>query len=69
MENNQQFRKKAEFINRLARGLISTGGYGVIIIIIAMLAFLIYQVMPLTYKASVLKSSDLRLQAQIRAGY
>ena len=66
MENKQQFRKKAELINRVAQGLISTGGYGVIIIIVAMLAFLIYQVMPLTYDAAVVKTSDHNFNTRIR---
>ena len=50
---NEQFRKKVDRANKTARIVISFGGYGVIISIIFILLFLMYQSMPLSFSASV----------------
>jgi len=52
-KNTDQFRKKVDRANRFARVVISVGGYGVIISIVFILLFLIYQSMPLSFGASV----------------
>jgi phosphate transport system permease protein len=49
----EQFRKKVERANKTARIFISFGGYGVIISIIFILLFLVYQSMPLSFSASI----------------
>ena len=51
--SNEQFRKKVDRANKTARVVISFGGYGVIISIIFILLFLMYQSMPLSFSASV----------------
>ncbi|MEJ2543033.1 MAG: ABC transporter permease subunit [Calditrichaceae bacterium] len=50
---NEQFRKKVDRANKTARVVISFGGYGVIISIIFILLFLMYQSMPLSFSASI----------------
>ena len=52
-QKKDQFRKKVDRANKTARFVISSGGYGVIISIIFILLFLIYQSMPLTFGASI----------------
>lgn len=47
------FRKKVERANKTARIIISSGGYGVIISIVFILLFLMYQSMPLSFSASI----------------
>ena len=47
------FRKKVERADRWARRIITMGGYGIIISIVSILVFLIYQSMPLAKRASI----------------
>ena len=51
--DNEKFRKKVDRVNKTARVVISFGGYGVIISIIFILLFLMYQSMPLSFSASI----------------
>jgi phosphate transport system permease protein len=47
------FRKKVDRANTLARYIISVGGYGIIVSIVGILLFLVYQSIPLSFQASV----------------
>ncbi len=53
--NFDQFRKKVDRANRLARSIITFGGYGIIFSIAAILIFLMYQSLPLTFGADIEK--------------
>lgn len=48
-----RFRRKAERSNKIARIIISLGGYGIIISIVSILLFLVFESLPLSYRASV----------------
>lgn len=66
MADKNAYRKKTELKNRAAQWVISTGGYGVIIIIVAMLAFLIYQVLPLSFDAALGSPADIHQKNNIK---
>jgi len=51
--NKSNFRKKAENTDRKARWLITVGGYAIIINVVAILLFLIYQSLPLGIGATI----------------
>jgi len=53
MTDRDKFRAKSERLNKIARIVISAGGYGIILVIIAILLFLVYQILPLSFRASV----------------
>ncbi|HES59749.1 MAG TPA: ABC transporter permease subunit [Caldithrix sp.] len=53
ISTNEQFRKKVDRANKTARIIISFGGYGVIISIIFILLFLMYQSLPLSFSVSI----------------
>ena len=61
MTGIKNFRKKTERQNRLARIIISSGGYGVIVVILAILLFLLYQVLPLSFRASIESVFDIQM--------
>ena len=48
-----KFRKKTERNNKIAKSIISTSGYAIIISIIAIFLFLLYKIIPLVSGASV----------------
>jgi phosphate transport system permease protein len=56
------FQKKADRANRIARILISIGGYGVIVSIVGILLFLFYQSIPLFFSASVKKTETVDVE-------
>jgi len=51
--NSNKFRQRVDRANRLARYIITIGGYGIIVSIIGILIFLMFQSLPLSFKASV----------------
>ena len=53
MSDKNKFRKKIERNNKIAASVISLSGYGVILSIIALFAFLLYETIPLFYSADV----------------
>ena len=57
-----KFRKKIERNNKIAASAISFSGYGVILSIIALFVFLLYETIPLFYSADV--SKELSLQSK-----
>ena len=61
---NIKFRKKVDRANSLARYVISIGGYGIIVSIIGILLFLIYQSLPLSFQASVENLFSIDLPSQ-----
>jgi phosphate transport system permease protein len=54
-KEKNKFQKKVDRTNRLARYIITLGGYGIIISIVGILFFLVYQSLPLSFKASLKK--------------
>ena len=56
MSDKNKFRKKFERNNKIAASVISISGYGVILSIVALFAFLLYETIPLFYSASVTKT-------------
>ncbi|MBN2365012.1 MAG: hypothetical protein EH225_02690, partial [Calditrichaeota bacterium] len=52
-QDQKQFLKKVDRANKIARMLITIGGYGVVISIAAILLFLVYQSVPLFFHSSV----------------
>jgi phosphate transport system permease protein len=63
MSSLEKFRKKTERLNRIAAAIISSGGYGVILVIVAILLFLLYQILPLSFQVSVKSVFDIRLES------
>ncbi len=58
-QEKSYFQKKADRANRIARILISIGGYGVVVSIAGILLFLFYQSIPLFFPASVKKTETV----------
>jgi len=56
LSDKNKFRKKFEGNNKIAASVISISGYGVILSIVALFAFLLYETIPLFYSASVTKT-------------
>ncbi len=54
-------------MNRIARIVISAGGYGVILVIIAILLFLIYQILPLSFRALVESALNFKIATRSSA--
>jgi len=63
MSERINFRKKTGRSNKIAGMVISVGGYGIIIIIISILLFLIYQILPLSFRASLKSLFDIELSS------
>lgn len=59
------FQLKVERVNRRARFIITVGGYSIIISIVSILLFLIFQSLPLTFKASLTKLFSFDLPARL----
>jgi phosphate transport system permease protein len=60
---DSHFQRKVDRANRLARYIITFGGYGIIISIVGILLFLLYQSMPLSFKASLKKTFSFEIPA------
>ncbi len=58
---DSHFQKKVDRANNLARYVITFGGYGIIISIVGILLFLLYQSLPLTFKASLKKTFSFEI--------
>ncbi|MCK4892508.1 MAG: ABC transporter permease subunit [Calditrichia bacterium] len=63
-KDNIKFRKKVDRANILTRYIISIGGYGIIVSIIGILLFLVYQSLPLSFQASVEKLFSIDLPSR-----
>jgi phosphate transport system permease protein len=62
--NTDLFRLKAERADRISKLIITLGGYGIILCIILILVFLIYQSLPLSFSAKVEEIFSVPLSAQ-----
>ena len=60
---DSHFQKKVDRANRMARYIITFGGYGIIISIVGILLFLLYQSLPLSFKASLKKTFSFEIPA------
>ena len=60
---DSHFQRKVDRANRLARYIITFGGYGIIISIVGILLFLLYQSLPLSFKASLKKTFSFEIPA------
>ena len=61
---NNIFRKKVDRANKLARYIVSFGGYGIIVSIVGILLFLIYQSLPLGFQTSIEKLFSIDLPSR-----
>jgi ABC-type phosphate transport system permease subunit len=57
------FQRKIDWANRRARSVITIGGYSIIVSIVGILLFLIFQSLPLTFKTSIKNLLTVELPA------